>query len=231
MPDRTATLKAYVDQDLHHGIVGTPLVVLPAVTGLEGRISNFDAGQYDIFLDPKIIGLGRHKITFSLTETSTGPAPDGTPLGVGIASNQVFFVTVDDIGPPMPVMPFCALETRPWTIAKGESATLLYSTKDATSVSMDNGIGPVPAGDQGAIWGVSPETSTTYTMTATNDQGSSTCQISVTVDGVAAPPPPPPPPPPPAQRFTCAGTVSGTSSDGVHVSQTGNISWSCTLDQ
>jgi hypothetical protein len=66
----------------------------------------------------------------------------------------------------------------PTTITVGESSTLSWSVTDATSVTIDQGIGNV------ALTGtttVSPATTTTYTLTATNSTGSVTASVTITV--------------------------------------------------
>jgi len=66
----------------------------------------------------------------------------------------------------------------PLTITVGDSSALSWSVTDATSVTIDNGVGSV------ALTGtttVSPTTTTTYTLTATNSAGSVTGSVIVAV--------------------------------------------------
>lgn len=65
----------------------------------------------------------------------------------------------------------------PGTIAIGQNSTLSWNVSDATLVSIDNGIGNVSASSTTAV---SPETTTTYTLTASN-QGLATSTAQVTV--------------------------------------------------
>jgi peptidoglycan-associated lipoprotein len=89
--------------------------------------------------------------------------------------------------PPPPAAPTASLTASPDTIDKGQSSTLTWQTTNATSVSIDQGVGAVqPNGSQQ----VSPTDSTTYTLTAKGDGGTQTATARVTVN---APPPPPPP--------------------------------------
>lgn len=67
-------------------------------------------------------------------------------------------------------------------ILVGESATLSWKCPDATSVSIDNGIGSVPA--QGSI-SVYPMVTTTYAITATSPLGSRTLSVTVIVDTIS----------------------------------------------
>jgi len=66
----------------------------------------------------------------------------------------------------------------PTTITVEESSTLSWSVTDATSVTIDNGIGSVALTGTTAV---NPTTTTTYTLTATNAAGSVTGSVTVTV--------------------------------------------------
>ena len=71
----------------------------------------------------------------------------------------------------------------PGSIVEGESSTLSWKVSGAATVSIDHGVGSV------ALTGtrtVSPVTTTTYTLTATNEVGSITATAQVTVS--AGPP-------------------------------------------
>jgi hypothetical protein len=62
-------------------------------------------------------------------------------------------------------------------VAPGNSTTLRWSVTNATSLSIDHGVGPV----SGASVVVTPVDTTTYTLTATGAGGSKTATITVTV--------------------------------------------------
>ena len=66
----------------------------------------------------------------------------------------------------------------PLTITLGESSTLSWGVTDATSVTIDNGIGSVALTGTTAI---NPITTTTYSLTATNAAGSVTGSVTVIV--------------------------------------------------
>ncbi len=70
----------------------------------------------------------------------------------------------------------------PSSITSGGSSTLAWSVSGATSLSLDQGVGPVT----GTSIPVSPSATTTYTLTATNAAGSSTAAVTVTVTGGGA---------------------------------------------
>jgi peptidoglycan-associated lipoprotein len=89
--------------------------------------------------------------------------------------------------PPPPAQPTASLTASPDTIDKGQSTTLTWQTTNATDVSIDNGVGTVPASGSKQV---SPTDSTTYTLTAKGDGGTQTATARVTVNAPAAPPPP-----------------------------------------
>jgi peptidoglycan-associated lipoprotein len=94
--------------------------------------------------------------------------------------------------PPPPKAPAIVQFTaEPSTIERGQSATLRWSVSDATTHSIDQGIGTVQATGERRVF---PSDSTTYTLTATGPGGTTTARATV---NVTAPPPPPPPPAPP----------------------------------
>ena len=66
----------------------------------------------------------------------------------------------------------------PLTITAGESSNLSWSVTDATTVTIDNGIGSVALSGTTTV---TPVTTTTYTLTATNSTGSVTASVTVTV--------------------------------------------------
>jgi len=77
--------------------------------------------------------------------------------------------------------PSCTLDVNPDNIDKGDNATLKWTTDNATSFSIDHGIGNVHPVDQGSEK-VSPNDDTTYTGTATAKDGrTATCRASLDV--------------------------------------------------
>jgi hypothetical protein len=105
----------------------------------------------------------RPALTTTYTLTATGPG--------GTSTSQAT-VTVTD----RPVIAFAA---HPTHIVAGSSAMLIWAVSNSFTVSIDNGVGPVP--ENGSI-AVFPTTTTTYTMTATGRAGnSSTAQVTIDV--------------------------------------------------
>ncbi len=79
----------------------------------------------------------------------------------------------------------CTLNADPDSISSGDSSTLTWASANATSGSMDNGVGSLtPVG--GGTVSVSPTSTTTYTATFTGPGGSTTCSAIVTIPGTTA---------------------------------------------
>jgi hypothetical protein len=75
------------------------------------------------------------------------------------------------------------ISASPATIVNGGSSTLNWTTTNAATASIDNGVGTVPV--NGSV-SVSPTATTTYNITATGAGGSASVSVKVTVE--AAPP-------------------------------------------
>lgn len=89
---------------------------------------------------------------------------------------------------PAPPQPQATLSVSPDAIQPGGSATLTWSTQDATNVNID-GIGSVqPNGSQT----VSPQSSTTYHLTAQGPGGTAEATARLTVSAPSAPATPAP---------------------------------------
>jgi peptidoglycan-associated lipoprotein len=86
---------------------------------------------------------------------------------------------------PPPAQPTVNLQASSNAVRRGDSLTLTWSSTNATSLNLSPGIGSVSAeGSQR----VTPQDSTTYTLTATGPGGSADASVHITVN---APPPPP----------------------------------------
>lgn len=96
--------------------------------------------------------------------------------------------------PPPPKAPTATLSANPASIQRGQSATLTWSTENATDVAMDGN-----KVDASGSQTVSPTETTTYHLTAKGSGGTqeATAQVSV-----AAPPPPPAATPAPTPQVT-----------------------------
>jgi len=91
---------------------------------------------------------------------------------------MIILVLVAGCG-PAPTAPIInSFSANPLTITVGESSNLSWSVTDATTVTIDNGIGSVALSGTTTV---TPVTTTTYTLTATNSTGSVTASVTVTV--------------------------------------------------
>jgi Di-haem oxidoreductase, putative peroxidase len=95
----------------------------------------------------------------------------------GPVTRNVLVKVALPVSPPPPP-PTATLTAAPTSIAPGGSATLTWSTTDASVVTLLPGIGTVSS--SGSIV-VNPLVTTTYTLTATSPTGSATSSAAVTV--------------------------------------------------
>jgi peptidoglycan-associated lipoprotein len=115
--------------------------------------------------------------------------------------------TPEKAPPPPAVKPsISSFTAEPSTIDRGQSATLRWSTSNATDVTIDQGIGPVNASGTRQVF---PSNTTTYNLTATGPGGPTTEQATVTVNV----PPPPPPPKPDRPKVTFRERIEGELQD------------------
>lgn len=106
--------------------------------------------------------------------------PQHTGLDFGV------FVVLRTSGSTGPTAPTVSLSASPASISGGQSATLSWTSANATSVSINNGIGAVAATGTRVV---SPTATTTYVVTATNSAGqSTTANTTVTVASAPATP-------------------------------------------
>jgi RHS repeat-associated protein len=109
--------------------------------------------------------------TITYTITATGPS------GTDTAS-----VTISVIH----TTTYVSISATPATIQEGEIATLSWTSSNAQSVFIDNGVGVVLLNGSTTV---SPENSTTYTISVTGPTGSSSAQARVMVLGIPEPQP------------------------------------------
>ncbi len=116
-------------------------------------------------------------------------------LIVGLGGGGLYIAT----RPPAPTPPgpigtlTATLTAEPTTVEKGQSVMLRWSSRNATDLDLEPGVGKVQA--QGST-SVTPEDSTTYTLTATGPGGTQnpSAHVSVTIPPTPLPPPPGPVP-------------------------------------
>jgi peptidoglycan-associated lipoprotein len=122
-------------------------------------------------------GALKYVITFSLLALAAA---------VGGCKKQVA-ATTPAPPPAPPAAPTVTLNATPSSIQSGQTATLSWSSTNATDLDIEPGVGKVAP--QGST-PVTPTESTTYTITATGPGGSATASASVEVAHPAPPPPP-----------------------------------------
>ena len=115
-----------------------------------------------------------------------------TATGAGGLASEVATVTVT-APPPPPAAPTASISASPTSVRKGQCATLIWSSTNATSTSLNHGLGAVAS--SGARQ-VCPDSTASYLLTATGAGGVASEVATVTV--TAPPPPPAAPVPPPA---------------------------------
>ena len=169
--------------------------------------------------NPSTITAGQQSsaLTFTSTNATSGSidnsvGPVGTNSHVSVSPTQTTTYTYTATGPggsataqatvtvtPLP-LPTATLSANPGTITAGQqSSTLTFTSTNATTGSIDNGVGPVGINSHVSV---SPTVTTTYTYTATGDGGSATAQATVIVN-------PPPPPPTVTLSVSPAAIVAG----------------------
>jgi len=184
---------------------GVPIVIpgqMPAIESFDANPASISAGEYStlswtvsgatsVSIDQGIGGValtGSRAVSPAATIVYTLTASSSS--GSVTATTQV--IVAGAVPPPTPsgfptINSFMA---SPSIITLGDSTSLSWNVSNATSVSINHGVGSVSL--VGNII-VSPPTTTTYTLTAGNANGSVTAAAVVQVSGVPSPPPPGPP--------------------------------------
>jgi OOP family OmpA-OmpF porin len=112
----------------------------------------------------------------SYTATATGPG--------GSASSSASVNVKQAAPPPPPAAPTVSISANPASIVKGGCSNLDWSSSNASSVTIDQGVGNVAASGSKQVC---PPSTTSYTITGSGAGGSRTATTSVTV---TEPPPP-----------------------------------------
>lgn len=123
---------------------------------------------------------------------------DSAGNGADSISDRGYVIVGDGSGtppppsdPPPPDEPeppvITSFTANPETVESGEEVTLSWDVENAESLRVSPGIGAVT----GSSITVEPDESTTYTLTATNDDGSNTANVRVTVEAPPSEPDPP----------------------------------------
>jgi hypothetical protein len=110
---------------------------------------------------------------------------DGVGTTTGSVATRTATIVLDEFGNGMRMstLPGNPLVTSftgaPLVLFLGESATLEWDVDNATGVSIDGGVGSVDPVSDSVV--VTPLATTTYTLTATNGNGSSFGEVTITV--------------------------------------------------
>ncbi len=160
---------------------------------LENLIQN---PSVSVSADPKTILIGESS-TLSWISTNAESCviePDiGTVVLTGsiiVSPNETTSYTIRATGPqgmvtstvtvtvniPLPVVD---IHASPAIISVGESSTLTWTSENTESVTIDQGIGPVPANGSTTVF---PSETTIYAVTASGPYGIGTASVTVTVD-------------------------------------------------
>jgi hypothetical protein len=147
-------------------VTGTPVSLLWNVTGAQSVTIYPDIGS--------VSASGSKEVSPTTTTTYTLEAKN-----LSGSTRKLITVTVTGTLPSVGNFGF---DTD--SIFAGQSATLSWSVADASSVSIEPGIGPVPISGTKSV---SPGANTTYTLTASNDAGNSTATAAIKVTVSNAP--------------------------------------------
>ncbi len=139
------------------------------------------AGAQSVEISPGIGAVGASgSQTVSPTSTTTYTI---TATGSGGAASQSVTLTVTS-APVLP--PTVTLTASPESIAQGQSATLQWTSSNATTISIDQGVGVVSASGSRMV---TPAATTTYTLTAAGSGGTVSVAVTVTVTPAPIAPP------------------------------------------
>ena len=156
---------------------------------------------------------GNASDNFQVYHSSTAVLPR-PPAGCTVTTRREINGLLCPIAAQGAVPPTASVSASPATIVASGSSTLTWTTTNATTVTIDQGIGAVAASGTRAV---SPAATTTYTLTATNSVGSVTATTTVAVTV-----------PPPLAISAVAATSIGTTS--ATVAWTTNVAASSRVD-
>jgi len=129
---------------------------------LDGELSGSATFQTDS------LSVGNHVITFAVQdENDTWSTAVRSSVNVSPATGAAT---------DLPIVQ--SFEASTWTVPQGETVTLSWSVSNASSVSIEPGIGPVPG--EGLI-DVTPDATTTYILVASGADSTVTANVTVTV--------------------------------------------------
>lgn len=139
------------------------------------------------------------------TYTITAKGPGGT-----ITANAT--VTVNQVPPTV------QFSAQPTAVSAGGKSTLTWSTSNATSLTIDNGIGAVATPQAGSVTTPPINQTTTFTATAQGPGGTATATATVTVSPVAV-------------TLSASPSTISSSGQAVTLTWTSNDAVSVSIDQ
>jgi hypothetical protein len=155
------------------------------LAGEDSSISWSVSGATTVSIDQGIGNValtGSRSVSPAVTTVYTMTASNS--MGSITATTQV--IVTGTVLPPTTGLPvISSFSATPAIINLGDSASLSWNVSNATSVSINHDVGT--AGTSGSTV-VSPPTTTTYTLTATNANGSLSAAALIQVSGVPSPP-------------------------------------------
>src|SRR5579864_4046736 len=158
----------------------------PIIVSFVANPSTISAGQPSTLtcLTSNAVSVNINGTVFNATSGSLAVTPSQTTTYLCTATNstgqtaqQPVTVTVNNgTGGGVPII--VSFTANPTSITQGASSTLSWQVQNATTVTIDNGVGNVPLN---GTRGVTPGATTVYTLTATNGNLSAVQQATVTV--------------------------------------------------
>jgi hypothetical protein len=143
-------------------------------TKLSWKILNADSATISPGVGSVNAQAGNIQVSPTATTTYTLAAKNAN-------STDTATVTVT-VQQPLPKLAVCTAV--PMTINQGESARIVYNTLNADTVTITPGVGTVSPNGEVTV---TPTSSTTYMITATNAFGSDTCNVAIQVTPGSAP--------------------------------------------
>ena len=166
----------------------TPGPGVPAISSFTASPSSITSPQSSV-LSWSVTGATGLKIdpgNITVTgQTSRSVTPSGTTTYTLTATNNAgsvtrsVTVTVTNAPPPPPLPVIASFSASPGTITSGQSSTLSWSVSGATELRLDPGNITVTGQTSRSV---SPTSTTTYILTATNNAGSLARSVLVTVN-------------------------------------------------
>ena len=150
-----------------------------------GVTANSDEGWLSANIVPtQVVARGTGLITVTADPSSLVPSAfpySGSIVVTAGGLTKIINVnlTVNAVGPTGSVPVITSFSASPTSVSPGQTSTLSWSVSGATQVSIDNGVGQVNA--VSGSFPVTPSSTTTYTLTASNSTGSATLTATITV--------------------------------------------------